>query len=185
MSWRPMPPPAGRSTASTPVSARSPTWRFPGSTRAAAAQPGAQSRRRRRRRRSPTPEVRALMALRANVLAKGYSGIRARHARCAGRASQCRRPSGRSLARIGRRERRPGTAGASGARADRRRPRRISGHGADGQRGAGARRLAACLTRSQGRPRAHQRHAGQCRGARPVRACRRAPRAGCRHRPLR
>ena len=75
-SWRPTRPPASRSTASTPASARWPTSRFPPDQLAqlqlnlCAATPPASA--------TPlaAPVVRALMALRANVLAKGYSGIR-------------------------------------------------------------------------------------------------------------
>ncbi len=42
----------------------------------AAAQPGVQPLLRRRAIRSAWPETRAMMLLRANVLAKGYSGVR-------------------------------------------------------------------------------------------------------------
>ena len=69
----------------------------------------------------PVRAVRATMALRANVLAKGFSGIRVAHARSADRAAQPRRPSARAVARLGRRQRRPRAAGPSRAGADRRR----------------------------------------------------------------
>ncbi len=62
--------------------------------------------------------------LRANVLAKGFSGVRARHARAAGRVSERARAPAHPVARIGRRQRRPRPARAPGARAHRRRATR-------------------------------------------------------------
>ena len=71
--------------------------------------------------RCRSPAVRATMALRANVLAKGFSGIRVETLDALHRAAQRRRASARAAPRIGRRERRSGAAGPPGARAHRRR----------------------------------------------------------------
>ena len=68
-----------RPTASTPASARSPRCASTRRTARAAAQPRALARRGRRRRRCRA-EARALMLLRCNVLATGYTGIRPRDA---------------------------------------------------------------------------------------------------------
>ena len=62
------------------------------------------------------PVVRALMALRANVLAKGFSGIRLETLEALIALLNARRAPARAVARIGRRERRPRAARASGAR---------------------------------------------------------------------
>ena len=94
-----------------------------------------------------------------------------------------RRPSGRAVARIGGRERRPGAAGAPGAGADRRRrsvarrrraslaPRRCARAG-----------LTPVTLGAEGRARAHQRHAGVDGAARPGARRRRAAGARGRHR---
>ena len=67
--------------------------------------------------------VRAMMALRANVLAKGYSGIRRATLERLLDALNRRVHPRRAEPRIGRRQRRPRAARAPRARADRRRPR--------------------------------------------------------------
>ena len=72
------------------------------------------------------------MALRANVLAKGFSGIRRATLERADRAAQPPRAPARAEPRLGRRERRPRAARPPRARADRRR------------RGDGRRRRRAC-----------------------------------------
>ena len=61
------------------------------------------------------------MALRANVLAKGFSGIRVETLDALIALLNRARPPARAVARIGRRQRRPRAAGASRAGADRRR----------------------------------------------------------------
>ena len=63
-------------------------------------------------------EVRAMLLLRANVLAKGHSGVRVRGGRVADGDAEPRRSSGGSLARLGGRERRSCSAGPPGAGAD-------------------------------------------------------------------
>ena len=68
----------------------------------------------------PVPAVRAMMLLRANVLASGHSGIRATTLDALLALLDRRRPSPRPIARVGGRKRRPGAARAPGARAHRR-----------------------------------------------------------------
>ena len=65
--------------------------------------------------------VRAMLLLRAQSLSLGYSGIRVEVIELLIGDAQSRHSSGDSVAGIGRRERRPGAAGAHGAGADRRR----------------------------------------------------------------
>ena len=89
--------------------------------RGAAAQPAAQPRRRRSAIRCRSRAVRATMALRANVLAKGFSGISVETLEALIALLNARRPSARAVARLGRRQRRPRAARAPRARADRRR----------------------------------------------------------------
>ena len=107
----------------------------------------------------PDEVVRAAMLLRANAIAKGYSGARVRDGRAAAR--RCSR-SGivplRPGARIGRRERRPRAPRASGAAARRRGrgvPRRRGGCRA---RRRSRRRPAAGPAPGEGGALAHQRH---------------------------
>ncbi len=65
-------------------------------------------------------EVRGMLLLRANVLAKGCSGVRTEVAELLVAMLAAPDSSGGAVARLGRRERRSGSAGASGAGADRR-----------------------------------------------------------------
>ena len=67
----------------------------------------------------PVPAVRATMALRANVLAKGFSGAREATVDALIDALNARRASAHPVARVGRRERRPRSARASRAGAGR------------------------------------------------------------------
>ena len=60
----------------------------------------------------PDEVVRAAMLLRANALAKGFSGARVGDGRASARMPQPRRPAAGAGARVRRRERRPRTAGA-------------------------------------------------------------------------
>ena len=66
-------------------------------------------------------ESRAMLLLRANVLAKGFSGVPAGAGGAAGRHAECRRDAGDSGERLGGRKRRSGSAGAPGAGGDWRR----------------------------------------------------------------
>ena len=75
----------------------------------------------------PVRAVRAAMALRANVLAKGYLRHPRRDARGAARAAQPRRASARAEPRIGRRQRRPRAARAPRAGPHRRRRDAVDG----------------------------------------------------------
>ena len=68
----------------------------------------------------PVRDVRAAMALRANVLAKGYSGIRIETLDALVGLLNAARPPGRAVTRLGRRQRRPRAARAYRARPDRR-----------------------------------------------------------------
>ena len=122
----------------------------------------------------PPRAVRAMMALRANVLAKGYSGIRRRDARRAAGAAQPRRAPARADPRLGRRQRRPGAARAPRARAHRRRASTWDGRRAEaGATALAARGPRAGDARPEGGPGAHQRHAGLDRRCWPWRS--RAP----------
>ena len=122
----------------------------------------------------PEREVRAMMLLRANVIAKGYSGARADARRAAAGDAQRRALSAGPGAGKRRRERRSRAARASRALAHRRR------------RAASRRRrraapptmldgaaLAPVTLAAEGRAHAHQRHAG-AHGDRRARARRRA-----------
>ena len=134
--------------------------------------------------RCPSARVRAMMALRANVLAKGFSGIRRETLDALIDAAQRARPPGRAEPRLGRRERRPRAAGAPGAGARRRGRRRRVGD--DPPAIAGRRRrcagagLAPVTLAAEGRAGADQRHAG-VHGGRGAGAARRA--SGWRARP--
>ena len=108
-----------------------------------------------------------MMALRANVLAKGFSGIRLETLELLVELLNQRRPSGRAVARIGRRERRPRAAGAPRARPDRRRRSVARRRARAWRQRAGARRRRAGDARAEGRARAHQRHAAVDGAARP------------------
>ena len=133
----------------------------------------------------PVRAVRATMALRANVLAKGYSGIRRATLERLIDAAQPPRPPARAEPRIGRRERRPRAARPSRARAHRRRPSdgRRRSDGADRTRRRSRRAgLRAGDARAEGRARAHQRHAAVDRGRGAGARRRRAARARRRHR---
>ena len=134
----------------------------------------------------PVRAVRAMMALRANVLAKGFSGIRRGTLEALIALLNRARPPARAVPRLGRRQRRPRAAGASGARADRRGRAPRSPTRRSVLERARCARCAPGWRRStlaaEGRPRADQRHAavdgGRCAGA----ARRRAARARRRHR---
>ncbi len=105
--------------------------------------------------------VRAMMLIRANVLAKGFSGIRPLVAERLCDLLEPRRHAGGALAGQRGRVRRPGAAGPHGAGADRRRRsrvrRRASCPAARRCARAGIEPLDA---RSQGRHQPDQRHAG-------------------------
>ncbi len=105
------------------------------------------------------PEVvRAMLVIRINTLMRGHSGIRVSHAAGAGRPAQRRRGAGGAGERLGRRQRRPGAAVASGDRAAGWRRGVLRGRAHARCRGAGARRPAADPAVVQGRPGAQQRH---------------------------
>ena len=126
----------------------------------------------------PVPVVRALLALRANVLAKGFSGIRVETSR---RSSRCSTPACTRACRRAGRSARAATSRrsrtwrwCSSAKATR------STATAPGADALAPRRSAAGDARAEGRPRAHQRHAGEhgaarARGARRRRAWRASP----------
>ena len=99
------------------------------------------------------------MLLRANALAKGYSGARIETVEllieCLNRGVLPRVPG----ARLGGRERRPRSARPSRAAARRRGPGVVRGHAPPGRRGARRGRARAGAARGQGGPVADQRHA--------------------------
>ncbi len=150
---------ATSSTASTPASAASPTSRIPADrlrelqvnlVRCHAAGVGAPL---------DEAETRALMLLRANVLAKGYSRRSARDARALVALLNRGVHAGRAAAGLGRRQRRPRPARPPGAGADRRgRVRLRRAARCRRGRGAAAGRARARRARGQGRPGAGQRH---------------------------
>ena len=116
----------------------------------------------------PDEIVRAAMLLRANALAKGYSGARAGHRRAARRVPQSRRAAACAEPRLRRRQRRPGTAGPSRAAADRRGRGHVRGDAPLRRRRPGAGRAGARAAAGEGRALARQRHAvhGRLRRAR-------------------
>ena len=97
----------------------------------------------------PDEIVRAAMLLRANALAKGYSGARVETRRAAARLPEPRRPPARAEPRLGRGERRSRSARAPRAAARR--------------RGRGAGRRASCSARRRG-ARARRPRADRARG---------------------
>ena len=148
--------------------------------RRAAGQPASQSCRR-RRRSAACSVVRATMALRANVLAKGFSGIRARDAGAPHRSAESRRASVVPSR---------GSVGASGDLAPLAHLALVLiGEGEawhDDRRESGRRRAAPRRTRAadagaEGRPGSHQRHATVHGAARARLASAPAPRARGRH----
>ena len=133
---------ARRSTASTPDSARSPTSPFPPTQLAALQLNLIRSHAAGVGDPLPVPVVRALMALRANVLAKGFSGIRRETLDALVALLNAGVHPRVPVARLGRRERRPRAARAPGAGAGRRRRGRRHGRRRDRRRLSGADALA-------------------------------------------
>ena len=110
-----------RSTASTPASATSPRRASPSAIWRALQVNLLRSHAAGVGEPLPVRAVRAMMALRANVLAKGFSGIRLDTLDALLALLNRGVHPLRAQPRIGRRERRPGAAGPPGARPDRRR----------------------------------------------------------------
>ena len=118
--------------------------------------------------------VRAMMLIRANVLAKGFSGIRPLVAeRLCDLLNRGVTPVVPSQGSVGA-SRRPGAAGPHGAGADRRRRSRIRGRACcPAARRCGAPASSRIELRSQGRHQPDQRHAGHAGHRLPGTGCRR------------
>ena len=164
-SWMARPPATPRSTASTPASARFAESEDP---------PRVARRLQLNLLRShaagvgeplPVRAVRAMMALRANVLASGFSGIRARDARGARRAAQSRRASRGPEPRIGRARAATSRRSRTSRSCSSARARRWDGRRRAARRGRAAR--APASRRSRSRPRRASRSSTARRPPRP------------------
>ncbi len=130
----------------------------------------------------PVPAVRAMMALRANVLARGHSGIRLETLDLLIAMLNAARAPGGTQPRIGGRQRRPRAAGPPRARPHRRRRGAHRGRAGLRRRGARTGRAGPGSAGAKGRAGAHQRHAGVDGRARPGAGRRRTARPRRRHR---